>query len=112
MYCVSSYRVYIMLIERMIQLPQESSIPGIVYNILLERKPLPAIISMNPNSAIGVMVRLLRMLKHAVPHVKLRLLLDIKPFWKLRSLRSRSVSLTRLVALPTCKCRLLFMIEG
>ena len=44
-----------MLIERMIQLPQENSIPGIVC-ILLERKPLPAINfyeSNYRNSAMG-----------------------------------------------------------
>ena len=37
-----------MLIERMIQLPQENSIPGIVC-ILLERKPLPVIILYESN---------------------------------------------------------------
>ena len=37
-----------------------------------------------------------------VLHVKLRLLLDIKLFWKLWS---RSVSLTRLLNLPICECR-------
>ena len=37
------YTTVFMLIERMIQLPQENSIPGILC-ILIERKPLPAII--------------------------------------------------------------------
>ena len=41
------YTVF-MLIERMIQLLQENSIPGIVC-ILLERKPLPAIIFYESN---------------------------------------------------------------
>ena len=37
-----------MLIEHMIRLMQENSIPGIVY-ILLERKPLPVIIFYESN---------------------------------------------------------------
>ena len=45
--CMTSNTVF-MLIERMIQLPQENSIPGIVC-ILLERKLLPVIIFFESN---------------------------------------------------------------
>ena len=51
-----------MLIERMIQLPQENSIPGIVC-ILLERKRLSVIIFYESNQRNSAKVRLLRMLK-------------------------------------------------
>ena len=70
-----------MLIECMIQLPQENSVPGILC-ILIEQKPLPVILSMNPISAIVLYVE-------AVAHAQMvtmchmlkpRLLLT---FWKL-----------------------------
>ena len=56
-----------MLIERMIQLPQENLIPGIVC-ILLEQKPLSAIIFYESNQRNSAMVRLLRMLKPRAAH--------------------------------------------
>ena len=79
-----------MLIECMIQLPQKNSISGIVC-ILLERKPLAVIISISAIVLRGGYCAY----SNYVSHVKPRLLLSIKPFWKLRS---RSVSLTGLVA--------------
>ena len=51
-----------MLIERMIQLSQENSIPGVVC-ILLQRKLLPVIIFCESKLRKGATVRLLRMLK-------------------------------------------------
>ena len=53
-YCIMIFQFYsivitvFMLIERMIQLPQENSIPAIVY-ILLERKRLSVIIFYESN---------------------------------------------------------------
>ena len=52
-----TYTVF-MLMERMIQLPQENLIPGIVC-ILLEREPLPVIILYESNLHKGATVRLL-----------------------------------------------------
>ena len=53
-----------MVIERMIQLPQENSIPG----ILLERKLLSVIIFYESNLRNSAKVRLLRMLKPCAAH--------------------------------------------
>ena len=63
----TSHTVF-MLIEHMIQLPQENSIPGIIC-IIFEQKPLPAIIFYESNQRNSVTVRLYCTCSNHVPHV-------------------------------------------